>query len=201
MYEGRWDPPKVVRELVEELINPLPSIYQQSWIIKEIPDDWRLVSVTTHVQEGPGGSRELQLCQPDLGARECYGADHLGCYASRTGCYPLHTGQSGIRPTWDGFMKGRSCLSSLVFFCDFVTRLVGVGKAVVGVCLNFGEDLETISHSILLEKEAVHGLDGRTFCWVKKWLDAQAQSVGVTGVKYSWWLVSLVFPRAQGRLQ
>lgn len=175
MYEGRWDPPKVVRELVEELINPLPSIYQQSRIIKEIPDDWRLVSVTTHVQEGPGGSRELQLCQPDLGARECYGADH--------------------------FMKGRSCLSSLVFFCDFVTRLVGVGKAVVGVCLNFGEDLETISHSILLEKEAVHGLDGRTFCWVKKWLDAQAQSVGVTGVKYSWWLVSLVFPRAQGRLQ
>lgn len=98
-------------------------------------------------------------------------------------------------------MKGRSCLSNLVFFCDCVTRLVGVGNAVVGVCLNFSKDLDTISHSILLEKLAVHGLDGRTFCWVKKWLGAQAQRVGVTGVKYSWWLVSVVFPRAQGRLE
>lgn len=96
---------KVVKELVEELINPLFSIYQQSWIIKEIPGDCRLVGVTTHLQEGPKGSGELQPCQPDFGAREHYGADHLECY------YPSHTGQPGIRPTWDGFMKGRSCLS------------------------------------------------------------------------------------------
>lgn len=40
-----------VRELLEELINPISSIYQQSWIIKEIPGDWRLVSVTTHYKK------------------------------------------------------------------------------------------------------------------------------------------------------
>lgn len=89
-----------VRELVEELINPVSSIYQQFWIIKEIPGDWRLVSVTTQLQEKPGGSGELQSYQPDLDARECYGADHLGC------SYPSHIGQSDIRLTWDGLMKG-----------------------------------------------------------------------------------------------
>lgn len=62
--------PRVVRELVEKLINPLFSIYQQFWIIKEIPGDWRLVSVTTHLQEGREESGELQPCQPNLGARE-----------------------------------------------------------------------------------------------------------------------------------
>ena len=35
----------------------------------------------------------------------------------------------GIRPSQRGFMKGRSCLTNLIFY-DQVTRLVGEGKAV-----------------------------------------------------------------------
>lgn len=76
--------------------------------------------------------------------------------------------------------------------------LVDVGKAVAHVRLNFSKDLDTISCSILLEKLAVHGLDGCTLWWVKKWLDDWAQRVGVTKAEYSWWLVSVVFPRALG---
>ena len=34
-----------------------------------------------HLQEKPeGGSRDLQVCQADLDAREGYGADHLECH-------------------------------------------------------------------------------------------------------------------------
>ncbi|KAK4820457.1 hypothetical protein QYF61_027034 [Mycteria americana] len=45
---------------------------------------------------------------------------------------------------------------------------------------------DTVSHSILLEKLAAHGLDGCTLCWVKNWLDGRAQRVAVNGV-YSGW--------------
>ncbi|KAK4833062.1 LOW QUALITY PROTEIN: hypothetical protein QYF61_027724, partial [Mycteria americana] len=41
-------------------------------------------------------------------------------------------------------------------------------------------------YDILLEKLAAYGLDGHMFCWVKNWLDGQAQRVVVNGVKSSW---------------
>ncbi|GAB0183678.1 cadherin-20 [Grus japonensis] len=73
-----------------------------------------------------------------------------------------------IRPSQHGFMKGRSCLTNLISFCDKVTHLVDEGKAVDVVYLDFSKAFDTISHSILLEKLAAHGLDRHTLHWVKK---------------------------------
>ncbi|KAK4832634.1 hypothetical protein QYF61_024615 [Mycteria americana] len=53
----------------------------------------------------------------------------------------------------------------------------GERKAVDVVCLDFSKAFDTISHSILLEKLAAHGLDGCTLRWVKNWLDGRAQGV------------------------
>ncbi|GAB0207879.1 hypothetical protein GRJ2_003255100 [Grus japonensis] len=83
-------------------------------------------------------------------------------------------------------MKGRSCFTNLISSYDKVTRLVDEGKAVDVVYLDFSKAFDTVSHSILLEKLAAHGLDGRTLCWVKNWLAGQAQRVVVNGVKSSW---------------
>ncbi|KAK4826381.1 hypothetical protein QYF61_008052 [Mycteria americana] len=88
----------------------------------------------------------------------------------------------GIKPSQHGFRKGRSCLTNLISFYDKVTRLVDEGKAVDVVYLDFSKAFDTISHSILLEKLAAHGLDGCTLCWVKNWLDGRAQRVVVNGV-------------------
>jgi len=52
-----------------------------------------------------------------------------------------------------------------------MTCLGHEGKAVDVVYLDFSKAFDTLSHSTLLEKLAVHGLNGRTFRWVKNWLD------------------------------
>jgi len=57
------------------------------------------------------------------------------------------------------------------------------------VYLGFSKAFDSISHSILLEKLTVHGLDGCTLHWVINWLDARAQRVVVNGVKSGWQLV------------
>jgi len=75
-----------------------------------------------------------------------------------------------FRPSQHGFMKGRSCLTSLIS-CDQVTRLVDEGKAVEVTYLDCSKAFDTISHSILLEKPAARGLDGCTLRWVKNWLN------------------------------
>ena len=60
------------------------------------------------------------------------------------------------------------------------------GKAVDVVYLDFSKAFDTVSHSILLQKLAAHGLDRYTLCWVRNWLEGRAQRVVVNGVKSSW---------------
>jgi len=78
--------------------------------------------------------------------------------------------KKGIRPRQNRFMKGRSCLTSLICY-DQVTCLVDEGKAVDVVYLDFSKAFDTVPHSILLEKLAARGLDGCTLCWVRNWLN------------------------------
>lgn len=54
-------------------------------------------------------------------------------------------------------MKGRSCLTNLVS-CDKVTLLVD--EAVDVVYLDISKAFHAVSHCILLEKLAAHGLSG-----------------------------------------
>jgi len=69
-----------------------------------------------------------------------------------------------IRPRQHGFMKGRSCLTILIFFYDQVTHLVDEGKAMDIIYQDVSKAFGTVPHSILLETLATHGLDGCTLC-------------------------------------
>ncbi|KAK4817222.1 hypothetical protein QYF61_003746 [Mycteria americana] len=59
------------------------------------------------------------------------------------------------------------------------------GREENGLSLSY-RNFDMVSHSILLEKLAAHGLDGCTLHWVKNWLDGWAQRVVVNGVYSSW---------------
>ncbi|RMC13008.1 hypothetical protein DUI87_10537 [Hirundo rustica rustica] len=60
------------------------------------------------------------------------------------------------------------------------------GKAVDVVYLDFRKAFDTVSHSILLDKLAAHGLDRSTLCCVRNWLDGRAQRVMVNDAASSW---------------
>jgi len=65
------------------------------------------------------------------------------------------------------FMKDSSCSTNLISFYDQVTHLVDEGKVVDVIYLDFSKAFDTVSHSVLLEKLAAHGLDMCTLHWVK----------------------------------
>ncbi|KAK4823319.1 hypothetical protein QYF61_000921 [Mycteria americana] len=173
--------PRVLKEPADVLTKPLSIIYQQSWLTGEVPADWRLANVTPIFKKGR---------KEDLGNyRPVSLTSVLGKLTEQIilSAITRHVeNNQGIKPSQHGFRKGRSCLTNLISFYDKVTCLVDEGKAVDVVYLVFSKAFDTVSHSILLEKLAAHGLDGCTLCWVKNWLDGRAQRVVVNGV-YSGW--------------
>ncbi|KFQ19900.1 hypothetical protein N332_13925, partial [Mesitornis unicolor] len=44
--------PRVLRELAEVLTMPLSIIYQQSWLTRDVPVDWRIVNVMPIYKKG-----------------------------------------------------------------------------------------------------------------------------------------------------
>ncbi|KAK4829727.1 hypothetical protein QYF61_006188 [Mycteria americana] len=172
---------RVLKELADVLTKPLSIIYRQSWLTGEAPVDWRLANVTPIFKKGrkedPGNYRLVSLTSVPGKLMEQIILSAI--------TWNVENNQ-GIKPSQHGFRKGRSCLTNLISFYDKVTHLVDEGKALDVVYLDFSKAFDTISHSILLEKPAAHGLDGCTLRWVKNWLDGRAQRVVVNGVYSSW---------------
>ncbi|KAK4830600.1 hypothetical protein QYF61_012026 [Mycteria americana] len=173
--------PRVLKELAEELTKPLSIIYQRSWLTGEVPVDCRLANVTPIYKKGrkedPGNYRPISLTSVPGKLMEQIILSAITRHVEDN---------QGIKPGQHGFRKGRSCLTNLISFYDKVTHLVDEGKAVDVVYLDFSKAFDMVSHSILLEKLAAHGLDGCTLRWVKNWLDGRAQRVVVNGGKSSW---------------
>ncbi|KAK4810689.1 hypothetical protein QYF61_007489 [Mycteria americana] len=167
---------RVLRELAEVLTKPLSILYQQSWLTREVPVEWRLANVTPIYRKGqkedPGNYKPVSLTLVLGKVMEQIILSAITRHVQD---------DQAIRPSQHGFMKGRSCLTNLISFYDKVTRLVDEGKAVDVVYLDFSKAFDTVSHSIFLEKLAAQGLDGHTPHW--------AQRVVVNGVKSSWWPV------------
>jgi len=94
----------VLRELAEELAKPLSTIYQQSWLTGEVPDDWTLASVTPIYMKGqkedPGNYRPVSLTSVPGKIMERFILSALTRHVKDN---------QGIRPSQHGFMKGRSC--------------------------------------------------------------------------------------------
>ncbi|KAK4810576.1 hypothetical protein QYF61_007313 [Mycteria americana] len=181
---------RVLKELADVLTKPLSIIYQQSWLTGEVPADWRLANVTPIFKKGqkedPGNCRPVSLTSV------------LGKLMEQIilSAITRHVEDNqGIKPSQHGFRKGRSCLTNLISFYYKVTHLMHEGKAVDVVYLDFSKAFDTVSHSILLEKLAAHGLDGCTLRWVKNWLDGRAHRVVGNGVYSSWQPVTSGVPQ------
>ena len=97
-YGARWDPPKGTEGAAQRAHQA--TFHHLSTVLAKLGRyqfDWRLAKVMLLYKNGwkedPG---ELQACQPDLGAREGYGADHPECH------HVAHAGQPGdqAQPAW-----------------------------------------------------------------------------------------------------
>ncbi|PKU46005.1 rna-directed dna polymerase from mobile element jockey- hypothetical protein [Limosa lapponica baueri] len=67
-----------------------------------------------------------------------------------------------IRSSQLVFTKGKSCLTNLINFYEYVTGLVDDRRAVDVVYLDLSKTFYTVSHKMLLDKLLMCGLEKRT---------------------------------------
>ncbi len=139
--------PRVLRELVDVVAKPLSIIFQQSWLTRDVPVDWKLANVMPIFKKGqkddPGSYRPISLTSVPGKVMEWI--------ISGTITDQLKVNQR-IRPSQHGFMNGRPCLTNLISFYDKMTRLVDEGQAVDVVYLDFSKAFDTVPYDILVEK-------------------------------------------------
>uniref|UniRef100_A0A8C2U1Q5 Reverse transcriptase domain-containing protein n=1 Tax=Coturnix japonica TaxID=93934 RepID=A0A8C2U1Q5_COTJA len=173
--------PRVLRELAEVIAEPLSIIFERSWRMGEVPEDWKIDNVTLVFKKGRkqdlGNYRPVSLTSAPGKVMKQLELDAISRQLEE---------KEVIRSSQHGFTKGRSCLTNLVAFYDIVTGWVDGGRAADVVYLEFSRAFDTVSHDILITKLRKYGTDEWTVRCVENWLTGRAQRVIIGGSEFGW---------------
>ena len=81
-----------------------------------------------------------------------------------------------------GFRKHRSCETQLIKTVNDLAKAMNHGEQIDSILLDFSKAFDKVCHRKLLLKLEHHGIRGRNFQWIKKFLENRTQKVAAVGV-------------------
>ncbi|TRZ06616.1 hypothetical protein HGM15179_020490 [Zosterops borbonicus] len=113
---------RILIELADVIAKPLLVIFEWSWESGEVPADWRLDNVLIFKKgkkEDPRNYRPVSLTSVPGKIMKKIILEHIEKHLEANAV---------ISHSQHDFMRGKSCLSNLIFFYDKVIHLVDPGK-------------------------------------------------------------------------
>ena len=94
--------------------------------------------------------------------------------------------QDVIIPSQRGFRSGRSCLTSLLEYLEYVTTQIDNRQPVDCVYLDFSKAFDKVLHQHLLVKLETMGIEGKVLEWIRDWPPNRKQHAVLNGTNSKW---------------
>ena len=172
-------PPKLLKEIVEQISTPLAKLFNLSLEEGIVPSEWKEANITPLFKKGsrnkPENYRPVSLTSVVCKLLETLIRDHMVEFLVKHNL--IHTSQ---------FLKARSCLTNLLCFFEEIIKWVDEGSPVDVVYLDFQKAFDKVAHQRLILKLKAHGIGNDVIKWIEKWLTHRRQRVIVDGEISNW---------------
>ena len=174
-------PPKLLKEIVEQISTPLAKLFNLSLEEGIFPSEWKEANITPLFKKGsrnkPENYRPVSLTSVICKLLETLIRDHMVEFLVK---------HNLINTSQHGFLKARSCLTNLLCFFEEITKWVDNGSPVDVVYLDFQKAFDKVPHQRLILKLKAHGIGNDVIKWIEKWLTHRRQRVIVDGEISNW---------------
>ena len=172
-------PPRVLKELANELSLPLSILFNKTMEKGSIPSDWKRAEVVPIFKKGtktdPSNYRPVSLTCVCCKILESIVRDTIVNHMNDNN---LYTEQQ------HGFRKHRSCMTQLLEVMEDLTQMLDDRHDIDIVYLDFRKAFDTVPHKRLICKLKGYGITGKLLEWIEDFLKNRSQKVRI-GREYS----------------
>ncbi|BHF74287.1 hypothetical protein SprV_0401737200 [Sparganum proliferum] len=169
-------PAKLLKELATELAEPLCLLFQASLDEGRLPPEWKTAWISPIHKSGSRASannyRPVSLTSICCKVMERIIKRELMRFLEQH--HLLSNAQHG-------FLRGRSCLTNLLYCLEQWTRSIDEGNVVHVAYIDFKKAFDSVPHQLLLYKLSRIGVRGKLLKWIENFLIGRTQTVRLGG--------------------
>ena len=166
--------PRVLHELRDVLVKPLTVLFNKSMVQSEIPEDWKLSTVTAIHKKGRKDCienyRPISLTCISCKIMESVIRDMLVSFFMSNNLFSTKQ---------FGFIKGRSTVLQLLNVCDDWSKNLDDKGQVDIVYTDLEKAFDKVQHQRLLSKLYSYGINSELINWIRSFLCSRTQRVKI----------------------
>ena len=171
--------PRVVKELLAEIVNPFYLIFKISLKTEKVPSAWKLGSISA-IYKNKGSKNSVENYRPiSLSSIACKILESI----IRDSLMKYLMSNNILKNKQFGFMRGRSTILQLLKVVDKLSEILDRGGAVDVIYCDFMKAFDTVPHQRLTELLIHYGIGDPILSWIKGFLSNRKQRVIVNGSK------------------
>ena len=182
--------PRVLKELAEEVTEPLYILFKQSREECKIPQDWKIAKITAihkkDAKKDPNNYRPVSLTSVVCKLMEGIVRDKITEHMQN---HKLFSNKQY------GFIKGRSTMTQLIMVMNKWSEILDRGGIIDAIYMDFQKAFDKVPHKRLVSKLAKYGIDENTAKWIEDFLSNRRQKVSVNGKESGWGEVTSGIPQ------
>ncbi|BHF57687.1 hypothetical protein SprV_0100063100 [Sparganum proliferum] len=165
-------PAKFLKELANELSEPLAHIFRSSFELGRLPSEWKTANIFPIYK---GGARTNANNYRPV-SLTCICCKIMEAIVKKATMEFLEQGHL-LSDLQHGFRQNRSCLSSLLLSTEQWTRALDEDGRVDVIYTDFKKAFDSVRHKRLIYKLSEIGIRGRLLTWITDFLTGRSQTV------------------------